>query len=273
MSDKDKPVHPSFYTKNYFLRSCEGWKHWLKSEELSPRLKHAFSLLNITKDTYLLDFGCGRGEMTIKTAQKGARVLAIDYSKNALSLFKKSLQKLDRETKSRISVRKTNVESLKLKPNSFDHVLFLDVFEHLTDQQLKTILKKFHQCLKPGGKILIHTAPNKNFLNYGYSFYTRWLNTILNPLWKFLFQETLRTSKQFQTPDERKVHINEQTPKTLKNWLKNSGFQSRVWSDSSFHLIRLRDRLDFSLLRPVWIPFLRRFFVYDLWAIAIKPIT
>lgn len=265
-------VNAKEYTKKYFLTGCEGGKEWQESAglKLTPRMKYAVDLVRLKKGMMVLDFGCGRGETVIYVAKKGASVFAVDYSKTAINLCKQSIKKLPKSVRTKIKLLQKNVEGLKLKNNSLDIIFFLDVFEHLTNKELEIILKKFFDYLKSGGKLVIHTAPNTKFYNVGYLLYTRWANKIVNPLWRIFFKEELLTNKDPRAENDKIMHINEQTKESVEKLLERTGFKSRVWLDSKFHKIRLRDKINYLFLTPIWLPILKDYFTRDIWAIGEK---
>ncbi|OGD63273.1 hypothetical protein A2160_02085 [Candidatus Beckwithbacteria bacterium RBG_13_42_9] len=268
-----KKVSSDKYTKDYFLSSCEGGKLWQrkKGTELTPRLQHAVSLVKIKPGDQVLDFGCGRGEIASYAAKKGATVLAVDYAPEALKLCRQTVKKLPPKISKRIKIIQANVESLEAAKNSFDLIFLIDVFEHLTNHELNLLLTKFYNSLKTGGTLLIHTAPNKQFYNIGFPFYTRWANLLISPFWKLIFhEEKIQLDSDPRAEHDHELHINEQTVESLKAWLNKTGYLSQVWLDSRFHAIRFRDKLNYALLTPIWIPGLSRFFTRDIWALGKK---
>jgi len=268
-----KKIKSQEYSQQYFLNDCEGWNQWLKSngKKLSPRLKYSVNLVPVGEGMRILDFGCGRGEVSIWAARQGTEVYAVDYAPAALKLFKKSLQKVPTKIKKRIHLIKASAESLEMEENFLDLVYFLDVFEHLNNRQLAVILTKFFLYLKPGGKLVIHTAPNKKFLDYGYPLYTRWINWLVSPFWCLFFKEGRTVASNPRSDYDKRVHINEQTKNSVAKRLKEAGFNAKTWTDSRFHLVRIRDKLDYWLLRPIWLPGLKEVFAWDIWAIGEKP--
>lgn len=268
-----KPVNPKVYSREYFLEDCEGWNQWAEQKDnfLSPRLSYALSLVKIRSDMKVLDFGCGRGEITVASAEKGAQVYAVDYAKAAIELCQKSVSRLPSATRRRVKIIQADTKQLEIKPGTIDLIFFLDVFEHLTDDELQKSLSKFLEFLKPGGRLVIHTSPSQHFMNIGYPLYTRWANIFANPLWKLAFKESKLTTPNPRSNYEKRVHINEQTLDSVTTWLHKIGFKSKAWLDSRYHMIRIRDKLNYWFLMPIWIPMFSRYFQNDIWAIAVKP--
>jgi len=106
------------------------------------------------KPSKVLDVGCGTGE-TLSFIQKlypKAKVYGVDTSSIAIKYAKQRGHKL---------VYKSRAESLPFKDGTFDTILFLDVLEHIKDDQVAVDEAK--RVLKKGGLILI-TSPALSFI-------------------------------------------------------------------------------------------------------------
>jgi 2-polyprenyl-3-methyl-5-hydroxy-6-metoxy-1,4-benzoquinol methylase len=81
-------VPPQYYTRDYYLGACGGHEEFLDSEgkELCPRLQRILDLVDIEPGMRVLDVGCGRGELVLHAALKGAWAVGIDYSENAVEI-------------------------------------------------------------------------------------------------------------------------------------------------------------------------------------------
>lgn len=133
------------------------------------------------------------------------------------------------------------------EPEVYDVIFMADLVEHLYDWQLEELFKKAGLLLKKNtGRIVIHTAPNRLFIDVIFP-----LKKILN--WPAIFQQ----KKEFFYHRDKysydpQMHVNEQTPASLKRHLK--GLESKVWcDDGSSNVISL----------------LTKFFAgADIWAVA-----
>ena len=119
------------------------------------RVKAIFKELGDISGKKLLDVGCEAGYITIKLAQKGARVTAID-------LIEEPIRELRRTIKGKnlpITLMVADATKLPFAAKSFDIILATEVIEHIT--KLNRFVENAAKVLKPGGVLLI-TFPNEN---------------------------------------------------------------------------------------------------------------
>ena len=90
-SSEIKGVDPEVYDKKYF-ESSDG-AHYFAKEKTAPKFIYAINISGLTDGDSVLDIGCGRGDLMIALAHKGANVTGIDYSKDALEIAKKAISK------------------------------------------------------------------------------------------------------------------------------------------------------------------------------------
>ncbi len=100
------------------------------------------------KTKKVLDVGCGTGFFAYKAAKKGAKVLGIDFSNEAISIAKSQHSHPNLEFES--------IDVTKVK-EKFDVIVSNGTLEHM-DEPIKT-LKLFKRHLNPNGCIII-TSPN-----------------------------------------------------------------------------------------------------------------
>ncbi len=228
-------VNPKVYTKKYYLTDCTGYKEFQESQgdKLEPRFKEIIKFLTSVKGKRVLDIGCGRGEMVLYCAKKGAIATGIDYSKEAIVLAK-SIQK----KKSKNIQKKTNFfvmdgKKLKFKDSFFDLVILTDVAEHLYSEELDIMFEEIKRVLKENGKLIVHTAPNKWFNDFGYRYYSYPLSTVLVFFWNLLFKGSypnIARPKDLRTDSHAVMHINEPTYFSLKNLYKTHDFYGSIRS-------------------------------------------
>ena len=100
----------------------------------------------------IADLGCGTGLLTEELLQQGYEVIGVDvHPKQLATLQKKWPQAL---------LFQSTVEKIPIESGSCDAILFLDVLEHVNDQQS---VAEAYRLLRKGGKIII-TVPAHQWL-------------------------------------------------------------------------------------------------------------
>lgn len=184
-------------------------------EPLRPRIARALALARLRPGLRVLDLGSGRGEAAVHCLRAGCRVVATDYSDDAVRLTRGTVGALEPESGGRIGYVRADCTRLPFAEASFDRVLMLDVVEHLTQPQLNAALREARRVLRPGGRLVIHTLPNRWALRYGY------------PLLRLAFPGRLPTTPRADY--EREVHVNEQDVRRLRGALARANLRGRVW--------------------------------------------
>ena len=164
-------------------------------------------------------------------------------------------------------------------PSSFDCIFMTDVVEHLSPAELDETLRLARSWLKPNGKLIIHTFPNRLFYNQGYRW--TWLTLRLFDALRKLYKPgavPLSQSHTWNYPRheyELKMHINEQDFYSLRRTLRQTGFNFRLWLEDEPPTTPLRYhwklRLYVALVRLEPLskyPPLNRWFASHLWAVA-----
>lgn len=224
MQDKSTSTVPSMlYDETYFLNACEGYTEFLSSEGeyLSRRLAEALSVAGIAPGMEILDVGCGRGEILLHVQRLGGRAHGIDYATVAVQL---SHQVSERESGEQINIYQANAQQLPFTHKRFDRILMLDIVEHLYPEELDTALSEAYRVLKPGGRIVVHTAPNVWYDRYAYP--------VVRQVRRLLGQgETYpKNPRAFLVEANVHVHVNEQSLLSLRRNLRRAGFRElKVW--------------------------------------------
>lgn len=225
MCDRSSDSVPSvLYDEAYFLHVCEGYQEFLSSEGgyLSQRLIEALKVAGIAPGMAVLDIGCGRGEILRHTAQMGARAYGIDYAAAAVHLSQQVAGHRAPE-EPQIGVYQASALSLPFEPETFDRVLMLDIVEHLYPEELSVALREAHRVLRPGGRLVVHTAPNVWYDRYAYP---------LVRLVRVLMGQGARYPKDPREiiPENKHVHVNEQSALSLWYGLRRHRFHEvRAW--------------------------------------------
>jgi ubiquinone/menaquinone biosynthesis C-methylase UbiE len=214
------PIDSRLYDREYFLSDfCEGWDRFQEDRGLSAIKRRLIELLDPQPGMDLLDAGCGRGEVLLASAERGARVVGVDYSPAAVEISGETLDGVDNA-----EVRLADVTRLPFGNSSFDAAVIGDVIEHLDHDQVLPALAELRRVLRPGGKLVIHTAPNRRFLTIGW------------PLTRLALraggrEESVRRASEW-IAHARQYHVAEQSPPSLRRAMRRVGFRDvKSWID------------------------------------------
>lgn len=262
------PSVPSeLYDESYFLTACEGYEEFIESEgeHLSRRLKHSFEIADVQAGMRILDVGCGRGEIIRHCMKMGIECYGLDYAEVATTMTRDVIAQEIREgTKTeKAGVLRSDAKKLPFPDGYFDRVLMYDVVEHLYPWELHEALLEAYRVLKPDGKFIMHTAPNKWYDDYAYPWVRR-VRTVLGQ------GAAYPKDPRAITPVNQHVHVNEQSPLSMFLAMRKAGFIGRVWLDSP---PQNRDEsATMAILRRVAfdLPPFRWFFERELFGVAHK---
>jgi ubiquinone/menaquinone biosynthesis C-methylase UbiE len=227
-------ISPGEYDSRYFLSSCEGYREFLSSsgQKLGPRFQKALQLARVLPGERVLDIGCGRGELVLHAALLGAEAVGIDYAEEAVRLAEQAISGYPDAVRERARVFLMNARKLEFADASFDIVLLSDIVEHLYPEELEETLRETARVLRPGGRAVLHTCPNRLFYDITYPVYVRHVHRFvcriaeLAGYQSYVIGPMLSVGPEFpRTEDERRVHVNEQTAPELSRRLAEAGFE------------------------------------------------
>ncbi len=286
--DAGRPaVDAAEYDEAYFLCASEGYREFAASRgrHLGPRFRKALSLAEVRPGQRILDIGCGRGELVIHSVLRGARAVGIDYSETAVAIARQALAGYPPVVQERAAFAVMDARRLEFADSSFDTAFMTDVVEHLAPPELAAALAEARRVLRPGGRLVAHTSPNRLLLDRVYPAYTRRVHQTLAAACRLLryrdavFSPDLLVAPRYPRTDyERRLHVNEQTGDSLRAALEDAGFHVErllYWEPAAYPSplsLRLR-LLDFlRYLRPFsYFPPLNRYFCNHIWAVARRP--
>jgi len=210
------------YDQTYFLQDCGGYESFKKCQGkqlTDDRLLAALYLANPNCNTSILDIGCGRGELCYALAQSGAIVTGIDYSHSAIAIAERTFQ--DALKGAKLDFICDDFLNHHFNQN-FDRIIATDFIEHVGKNRYDLVLQTIAGLLKSGGLFIVHTSPNA--LNYGAPYDEK--RAMARSIGSFLL-------KNPRTHYEDVMHINEQTPDSLKRSLEKHFSHSIVWVATS----------------------------------------
>lgn len=215
----------SLYTKDYYYW-VGSFKEFKETKVLSRILKLAFGASSIQSDAVVLDIGCGRGDLVSHLSINCRGVYGLDYSENALFFSKETIGQLPDNQRKKICLLCANACQLPFEDNTVDYIFLVDVFEHIKDNELKSLVKEMHRILKKGGRFVVYTSPNKEYVDMGYRYWIKPINMIFNPLSKIIFKKELMTVDHYSDP----THINLPTVKSLQRLFAAGDFEVHIYT-------------------------------------------
>jgi ubiquinone/menaquinone biosynthesis C-methylase UbiE len=101
--------------------------------------------------TDVLDVGCGTGNMTVRLARRGLRVVGVDLSPEMLAVARKKLPTG--------SVRWLQTGAAELTDHfperSFDTIVSILLFSEQSDAEQRLVLRQCHSLLRPDGRLIV----------------------------------------------------------------------------------------------------------------------
>jgi SAM-dependent methyltransferase len=186
------------------------------------------------------------------------------------------------------SLARMDASRLAARSATFDVALMLDFVEHVHQPELEAAFAEVRRVLTPGGRLIIHTSPNRDFEATTYPHYVAKVHTMVRNLGELLqldesfFNEIiLPDSPVPPKSDHDHLHVNEQSGPRLRRALSAAGFHVRrvdyhdpargrffpkqeVW-----HTVRLQLLDGIRFLRPLsFFPPLDRWFSNHVWVVA-----
>ncbi len=119
-----------------------------------------FVINNLSKDSKILDLGCGVGHISYILNQHGYKNITASEIFDKEPLFLEYLR-----NEEGVSIDYIKADILKdniFKGQNYDAILICGVLEHVPD--MRYFLKQCFDILTPGGKLFIQQFPNKNSL-------------------------------------------------------------------------------------------------------------
>jgi len=258
------------YDRKYFLSECDGYKSFIATRgiKLTRRLNKIYERIIELKPKRILDFGCGRGELALVLSLSGIETYGVDNSCEAIEISNETKKYwLNTNPEMKLDFIKLNNYLLPFKDDFFDVVVISDTIEHLKEEEISKIFIEIYRVLKKSGFLIIHTSPNKIFLNFGLKIY--WLLALINGL-------ILPFNMKKMLPYGLKppYHINEQSCYSIKKYLTKAKFKEtklELWKNPHYVYYFLKEDRYIKLLNKIyWFLPIKQLFYSDIFAMGKK---
>jgi demethylmenaquinone methyltransferase/2-methoxy-6-polyprenyl-1,4-benzoquinol methylase len=170
----------------------------------------------IREGNQVLEIGCGTGTLAISCAKKGAKVVALDLSRQMLAIAERKVN--EHNLFERIQLKEIGAIELgnKFKDNTFDRIVSTLVFSELYSDEQKYVLNQAYRILRSNGLIIIADEVKPR------------------SLWKLIVHSSIRIPLALVT-----YLLTQTSTKALENIkdpMKNAGFkiihEKRIFMDS-----------------------------------------
>ena len=144
---------------------------------------------------YLLDVGCGPGNIALKIARRCPRlaIVGLDRSRHMVEIASGTAAELGLDT--RVFFLQASADRLPFSGGAFDFVLSNSVLHHLSDPT--RVLGEMLRVIKQDGAILLRDLRRPSRL--AYLWHVRWYGRHYSGIMKRLFEDSVRAA---YTPEE-----------------------------------------------------------------------
>lgn len=220
--------------RKYRNRMNNHWRHRIQlAHDLTAKYCSPDILGKSPEDTVVADMGCSIGTFAIEFAKRGYLSYGIDFDASALGIAE-TLAKEENVSPRFICADITNWRG-DLPP--IDIAACFDIFEHLHDDELGSLLVSIRNMLSPRGRLLFHTCPTQ----YSYIFFwaphrsypliplRRFPPTVFNRFVKayahFLdIFMVLKRGRSYRDSIVKSYHCNPTTAERLRQVLARAGY-------------------------------------------------
>jgi len=132
------------------IKASEWDKSEMHRERATAIAGEIIRQIPMNREMTALEFGAGTGLLSFMIKDHLKEITLIDNSEGMVKVLN---EKLKAEKAVNLKVIKADLEREDLSQGSFDLIYTLMVLHHVGD--VETIIKKFHDLLKPGGNLAI----------------------------------------------------------------------------------------------------------------------
>lgn len=160
--NSEKPSSEKF-GKDFYLKINKIYKNQ-NQEQIKTEIDAFLEILNLAKDSKILNLYCGDGRYSLDFAKRGYNIEGIDKYHNLIQKAKSQAKKENLN----VRFKEGNLKKIKYHENTFDAVLILEnSLSYEEDKVLEETLKEIFRILKPSGKLLIDVVDG-NYIKENY---------------------------------------------------------------------------------------------------------
>ena len=206
---------------------------------------------------YILDIGCGTGNVTIPLAETGFQITGLDMSLEMLSLAEQKA----RAKGLSIEWLQQDIRKMEIGSSRFDLVISMtDSLNYMSgDRELGEVFRRVKQCLKPGGWLIFDLNSHYKLSNvFGNNTFT-FMEDDITYIWENSYNPETHTCTMDLTffvreQDGRYRRFTEQHRETgytvavVRNLLNKAGFSvAAVYAENSFEApVETTERIYFT---------------------------
>ncbi len=195
------------------------------------------NILDLDKNSRILDFGTGTGFMASILAEMGYAVVGVDLSKAMLDRARENI--MAEGLSDKVYLMQSDGENLEMEDNSVDCVVSRWVLWTLPDPRKG--IEEMIRVTKPGGRIVVMDGREKhrNVLQRFKNSLVDFILTQRHPLWRKRFEEEINRhlpryslkeiNEVFGGAGLRDIEIMEEVEEITENWIHRAVFGSG-WS-------------------------------------------
>lgn len=143
-------------SKSSWEQNAENWDDYMgaESNRFHRELIRPYTekLLNIKKGQNILDIACGNGNFSRKLAEKGANVVAFDYSSKMIERAKNRSKDYHNQIKYKVLDATNYDDLLELENEEFDGAVANMALMDIAD--IAPLINSLHKILKPNGNFV-----------------------------------------------------------------------------------------------------------------------
>jgi len=229
------------YDLKYQQRQLEKYQNRTKNHfkdriELAQRIVDQYVLPRLRdkqKQITVVDIGCSIGTFAIEFARRGYRSYGIDFDSSALEIARQ----LAKEENVSAEFICDDITNLSDNFSDIDIAICFDIFEHLHDDEIGSVLSSIKRQLSKQGCLVFHTFPTQ----YDYIFFSKFryplipfkylasykLFNLVVKIYSLLLDIglLLMKSKTYKERIKKNSHCNPTTIERLKEILQRAGYE------------------------------------------------